>query len=31
MKNKRIVAWVIAGVMVLSVILGLAAQIVSAL
>lgn len=31
MKNKRIIAWIVAGVMILSVVLGLAVQIVSIL
>ena len=31
MKNKRIIAWIVAGVMILSVILGLAVQVVSIL
>ena len=29
MMNKRIVAWIIAGIMILSVVLGLAVQVIS--
>ena len=31
MKNKRIIAWIIAGIMILSVILSLAVQVISIL